>query len=351
MKAIIIISGLIIGLAFGLFPTFGKAKPTIWRILAVIFITFSVILGLLPPVGGTFYDLVYLSKFNEKSQLDIRMQVLNEKPVFDEVNKQWNAKIKYPDETEPQIYNLKISGSTFPNELNPNNVLIVKMEYLKNQKSFKFIKIVSVNPIITLPYVLNLGERAKILNFHVPVAWLSVLAYLISMIFAIKYLKTRDLNNDIIASSSAVLGTIFCLLATVTGMVWAKFNWGSYWNWDPRETSIFVLLLIYGAYFALRSAIDKDDLRARLSSIYSIIAFITVPFFIFVLPRITSGLHPGSAGEGTAGPILSSQSEMLNLTKTTIFSLCLSAFTVIYFWMLNISVRIKKLQYKSGMSL
>jgi len=192
-----------------------------------------------------------------------------------------------------------------------------------------------------LPFVPNLGEKARILNFHVPCAWIAVLAYLVSMIFSIRYLKSREYRLDIIASSSALLGTMFCILATITGAVWAKFNWGSYWNWDPRETSIFVLLLIYGAYFALRAAIDKEELRARLSSIYSIIAFITVPFFVFVLPRITTGLHPGSAGEGNSGPVLTAQPEMLNMTKQIIFSLAMTSYTIIYFWILNLTIRMK----------
>jgi heme exporter protein C len=139
---------------------------------------------------------------------------------------------------------------------------------------------------------------------------------------------------------------MFCILATITGAVWAKFNWGSYWNWDPRETSIFVLLLIYGAYFALRAAIDKEELRARLSSIYSIIAFITVPFFVFVLPRITTGLHPGSVGEGNSGPVLSAQPEMLNFTKQIVFSLSIASYTIIYFWILNLTIRMKQIELK-----
>ena len=125
------------------------------------------------------------------------------------------------------------------------------------------------------------------------------------MYYGIRYLRKRDITDDIRSSSAAGLGLLFCILATVTGAVWAKFNWGSFWNWDPRETSIFVLLLIYGAYFSLRSAIEVEEKRATLSSVYSIIAAVTVPFFVFIMPRIMTGLHPGAAGDPDgAGPVI-----------------------------------------------
>ena len=65
-----------------------------------------------------------------------------------------------------------------------------------------------------------------------------------------------------------------------------------YWNWDPRQTSIFILLIIYGAYFLLRSAVEDEERRARMASVYSILAFISVPFLVFIIPRIYMSLHP-----------------------------------------------------------
>src|ERR1043166_1407244 len=143
-----------------------------------------------------------------------------------------------------------------------------------------------------IPYIPALGDKARVLYFHVPTAWVTVIAFLISMVYSVMYLRKKEMSYDYKASAAAGLGFLFCILATVTGAVWAKFNWGTFWNWDPRQTSIFMLLLIYGAYFAFRNAIDHEETRARLASVYSILAFVTVPFFIFILPRITSSLHP-----------------------------------------------------------
>ena len=103
------------------------------------------------------------------------------------------------------------------------------------------------------PFIPGLGELAKIIFFHVPTAWLASLSFLVAMIYGIKYLKSQDLDNDAKSNAALQLAFVFSVLATLTGSVWAKFTWGAFWHWDPRETSIFILLLIYGSLFALRS--------------------------------------------------------------------------------------------------
>jgi heme exporter protein C len=191
------------------------------------------------------------------------------------------------------------------------------------------------------PLIPGLEENAKIIFFHVPTAWVTVIAFLMSTIFSFRYLKNKNLDDDLKSYAAAQLGIIFCILATVTGAVWAKFAWGAFWSWDPRQTSIFALLLIYGAWFALRSSIESEEKRATLSSVYSIIAFVTVPFFIFVMPRIMSGLHPGSADDTNAGPVVNFK---MNSNMLLIFFLSLIGFTILYFWMWQIGY--KSLMYK-----
>ncbi|MEW6510707.1 MAG: cytochrome c biogenesis protein CcsA [Bacteroidota bacterium] len=193
-----------------------------------------------------------------------------------------------------------------------------------------------------LPVVPGLEDKARIIFFHVPTAWLSVIAFLTSMVFAIRYLRTKDIMHDVRSSAAAGLGLLFCILATLTGAIWAKFNWGSYWNWDPRETSIFVLLLIYGAYFSLRSAVEGEEKRATLSSVYSIIAAVTVPFFIFIMPRIMTGLHPGAKGDPDgAGPVIEFK---MSPNMRVIFFTSLIAFTLLFYWMFTLRVRTARLE-------
>jgi len=189
------------------------------------------------------------------------------------------------------------------------------------------------------PLIPGLEENAKIIFFHVPTAWLTVIGFLVSTIFSIKYLRKKNLDDDAKSYVAAQLGLIFCILATVTGAVWAKFAWGSYWSWDPRQTSIFALMLIYGAWFALRSSIESEDKRATLSAVYSILAFVTVPFFVFIMPRIMDGLHPGSADDKftpSGGPVVNFK---MNSSMLLIFFLSLIAFTILFYWMWNVGYR------------
>jgi heme exporter protein C len=147
-----------------------------------------------------------------------------------------------------------------------------------------------------VPQYEGLGDAGRIVILHVPTAWISVIAFAVSGIFSALYLWRRRPGDDHIAVAAAESGFIFTALATVTGMIFSQVVWGIFWNWDPRQTSIFVLLLVYAALFALRSAIDDTDRRRQLSAVYSLFAVATVPFLVFVAPRVAdSTLHPNCA--------------------------------------------------------
>lgn len=182
-----------------------------------------------------------------------------------------------------------------------------------------------------------IGEASRVFYYHIPQAWICVVAFAMSMIFSIRYLRSKNLHEDDKAVEAARLGLVFCILATVSGSIFARITWGSFWNWDPRETSIFILLLIYGAYFALRGALEVEEKRAALSAVYSIFAFVTVPFLVFVVPRLAPSLHPEDSivNENlkfTMGP-----------TVLVIFLASLATFTVIYFWLFSLGRRANRL--------
>ncbi len=201
--------------------------------------------------------------------------------------------------------------------------------------------------LFEFPIIRGLEEKARNIFFHVATAWTTVVAFLVSMWFGIRYLRTREADYDIRSEAAAGLGFMFCILATVTGALWAKFNWGSFWNWDPRQTSIFILLLIYGAYFALRSAIENDETRARLSAVYAILGGLTVPFFVFVLPRMVSGLHPGSAGDPDgAGPVVEFK---MSGPMFIVFFMALIGFNLLFVWLLDLRVRAARLEHRKRM--
>lgn len=197
------------------------------------------------------------------------------------------------------------------------------------------------------PAAAGMGEISRIIYFHIPAAWVSVLAFFACMWFSIKYLRQRKFEDDLKAAVAGQLGLIFCLVATVSGAIFAKATWGSYWNWDPRETSIFVLVLIYAAYFALRSAIEDFDRRGSLSAVYSIVAFITVPFLVFVVPRIPAlqSLHPSDSIISSSGK-LNMDPKML-----TVLLASLAGFTGIFFWMFRLGSAVEILAAKSKRAL
>ena len=181
------------------------------------------------------------------------------------------------------------------------------------------------------------GESARIVFFHVPQAWVAVLAFCVNLIASLRYLRGRDLIDDARAATAARLGLIFSVLATVTGSLFARVMWGSFWNWDPREVSIAILLLVYAAYFALREAIPDDERRASLSASYAVLAFVTMPFLIFVVPRIYWSLHPDTI-INTRGS-LDMESRMF---QTLMGSLV--GFTGLFFWLYSLDVRLARVR-------
>ena len=201
--------------------------------------------------------------------------------------------------------------------------------------------------MVPIDFIPGLGERARNLFFHVPMNWVASIGFIMSMFFSIRYLMTKNINFDIKAHCSAEIGLLFCVLGYATGTIWARVDWGTFLKLDdPRMMSMLMLMLIYAAYLILRSSIDEPEKRARLSSVYLIIAALTVPFFVFIMPRIFPGLHPGSADDTQSpggGPVVDNQ---MNPTMRTIFYTSSVGFVLLYVWIYNLRVRIEKLTIK-----
>lgn len=132
---------------------------------------------------------------------------------------------------------------------------------------------------------------SRIFYFHVPMAQVSFLAFMVAAVYAIAYLRTRNPEHDISQTVAAEIGLTFSIVAMISGSIWSKQAWGAYWNWDPRQLFLFVLILFYGAFFALRQAITVADNRRRLSAVYLVFGGAISPFLFFVLPRMYNSLH------------------------------------------------------------
>ncbi len=139
--------------------------------------------------------------------------------------------------------------------------------------------------------VVPMQETYRNVFFHVPISAVTYLAFTLTLIGSIMYLKSRDLKWDTFASSSAKLGLVFGILTLITGMAWAKDAWNVYWNGDPRMTTALILWFLFAAYFSLRSAIDNREAKARLSAILGIFAYVGVPL-TYVSTTVWFSLHP-----------------------------------------------------------
>lgn len=179
-------------------------------------------------------------------------------------------------------------------------------------------------------------ESYRILFFHVPMAWASFAGFIAAAVWSVLYLKRRDLRYDRAAAVAIQLGLLFGVLATVTGAIWARIEWGAFWNWDPRQTSLLISLLFYGAYLALRGAVEDPEKRARLSAVYAILGLVVTPYLYWIMPRITETLHPEPVVNAQGKPEM--QPEILQVLLASGVG-----FTALFFWLQNLQTRIQAL--------
>jgi heme exporter protein C len=190
------------------------------------------------------------------------------------------------------------------------------------------------------PEEATLGESLRLLYIHVPLAVVSVLAFLVAGTYSILYLHDRSDLYSVKFHTAARLGFLFTVLTTLTGSVWAKLAWGLWWNWDPRETSIVFLLLVYIAYFALRTSFDGRS-SEKFCAAYLIFAAAIMPFFVFAFPRVYPSLHPQT--------IINSEREIhLGFEMRIILLFCMAAFSALFSALFTIENRIALLEKKRG---
>jgi len=143
----------------------------------------------------------------------------------------------------------------------------------------------------------------RIIYFHIATAWVGFLAFFVTFIGGIGYLRTGERKWDIVALSSAEIGTVFMLGVLISGSIWAKPAWGVWWVWDERLTISLIQFLVYVGYLMLRSAVEDPARRARFAAVYGIVAFISVPIN-FIAIRMWRTQHPLMFGseDGGLGP-------------------------------------------------
>jgi heme exporter protein C len=171
-------------------------------------------------------------------------------------------------------------------------------------------------------------QSSRIVFFHVPFAVASFFAFLAAGVWSLLYLAKRRASADQAAHAAVEVGFLYCVLATVTGAVWARVQWGAYWNGDPRQTSIGLAILFYGAYLILRGSIEDPETRARLAAAYAVLGLVVAPFLYFILPRMASfSLHPEPGGSRMEPRI------------AQIVVAGIAGYTALFFWLHNLRRR------------
>src|SRR5689334_13978387 len=147
------------------------------------------------------------------------------------------------------------------------------------------------------------GETVKIMFIHVPSAWLAMFGYMLIAASALGTLIWRHPLADVAAKTAAPIGATFTFIALVTGSLWGKPMWGTYWVWDARLTSVLVLFLLYVAYVALRASMDDEQKAARAGAILALVGAINLPIIHYSVEWWNS-LHQGSSLFAKGGPAM-----------------------------------------------
>lgn len=194
--------------------------------------------------------------------------------------------------------------------------------------------------LIEIPDIPILEQTARNIFFHVPMWMTMFVLFLISFWYSIRYLNEPNMDFDIKASSAASVGVAFGVCGLLTGSLWARFTWGSWWTFaEPKMNLAALALMIYVAYFVLRSAFDDHQKRAKLSAVYNIFAVTTIPFLLYVVPRQLTSLHPGADGNPAFSEITADELRYI-LYPAFI------GFIAMGFWLYDVLHRYKKVQFE-----
>ncbi|OGO47338.1 MAG: cytochrome C assembly protein [Chloroflexi bacterium RBG_16_64_32] len=193
-----------------------------------------------------------------------------------------------------------------------------------------------VAAFVVAPTEREMGDVQRIFYFHVASAWTAFLAFFVVFLASIAYLRTKTPRWDIVAASAAEIGIVFTTLTLISGSVWARSAWGTWWTWEPRLTTTLMLWLIYVSYLILREMVEEPDRRAAFAAVFGIIGFVDVPI-VFMSIRWWRTLHPQVVG-----------SEGFDMEATMLPALFLSviAFTVVFLHILILRAGLERSRHE-----
>lgn len=192
-----------------------------------------------------------------------------------------------------------------------------------------------LGPVPVLPIV---NETIRVLYYHLPMWFAMFTLYFISIIYSIRFLSNNKREDDLVAVESVNVGVIFCFFGLMSGMIWANFTWGDPWPNDAKLNGSAIATLMYLAYLVLRNALEEEQKRAKISAIYNIFAFPIMIVLMYILPKTTDSLHPGSGGNSGFGDF-----DMDGAMKMVLYPAAIG-WILMGVWLTQIRVRLRKLE-------
>jgi len=189
----------------------------------------------------------------------------------------------------------------------------------------------------------RLQHTIRNLFFHVPMWFGMMILFIVSVVYAVMYLRKPNSGYDVYSVEYARTGTVFGILGLVTGAIWANYQWGQPWSSDPKQNGALIAVLIYLAYFVLRGSMNDDEKKARIGAVYNIFAFFMLFPTIWILPRLVESLHPGGQGsEGNPGLNGGDLAPSMRL----VFWPAVIGWTLLAVWITTLRIRFRTLQNK-----
>lgn len=204
-----------------------------------------------------------------------------------------------------------------------------------------------------VPRLPQLQETIRNLYFHVCMWFGMMILFIVSVAYAIRYLGTNNLRDDVYSRQFAVVGIVFGLLGYATGAIWMSYTWAdpnnpTYASFstiakEPKLIGAAIALLVYFAYLILRDSIQDIDRKARVSSVYNIFAFAMLFPTIWILPRMLPSLHPGQDGN----PALNYND--IDSSMRLVFYPAVAGWTLIGVWIATLKIRLRLIADKKIM--
>ncbi len=291
-----------------------------WKILSALLVLTTLIIGLNAPLAPGISKVeperltygvnsIVLSGYNShfaEAEPSLQVWLTNGKHIispYEQVvldNKSVRLSFSIPEKVEDSFFDLyvnnDIDGTLMLESALMQQNLVVEVDVPEPEES-------PLKPMKTkeadwfhFPNQSILNETIRNLFFHVP-SWFAMMFLMtMSLVYSVRYLRGSAMEYDLKAGNAARVGLVFAAAGLLTGSVWARFTWGAWWVSDPRLNGAALGVLVYLAYFVLKSSVNDSEKAARLGAVYNIFAYAMMMLFIMILPRMTDSLHPGVGG-------------------------------------------------------